>query len=80
MIVEVRIPLFSSDFEFDLNEEVMICDLKNEILETVCQKQHLDYDANNNTVLLHLQSKTILNNYQTLIQADVKKGDTLIIV
>lgn len=80
MIVEVKIPLVSSVWEFDLNEEAMIYDIQNEIMETVCQKMHMEYDSSLKTLLLHMQSKSILNNYQTVVQAGVKKGDTLIIV
>ena len=80
MIVEVRVPLVSSEFEFDLNEEVLICEIQNEIMETICQKLHIENEANPKTILLHMQSKSILNNYQTLVQAGVKNGDTLIIV
>lgn len=80
MIVEVKAPLFSSSYEFDLSEEVLICDIQNEIMETISQKMHMENEADMKTVLLHMQSKSILNNYQTLIQAGVKKGDTLIIV
>ena len=80
MIVEVKIPVVSSSYEFDLNDEVLILDIQNEIMETICQKLHLEFDSDTKPVLLHMQSKTILNNYQTLVQAGVKKGDTLIIV
>ena len=80
MIVEVKVPLVSTSFEFELSEEVLICEIQNEIMETICQKLHLENEANMKTLLLHMQSKSILNNYQTLVQAGVKNGDTLIIV
>ncbi len=80
MIIEVKAPLISSSYEFDLSEEVLICDIQNEIMETIGQKMHMENGTDMKTVLLHVQSKSILNNYQTLIQAGVKKGDTLIIV
>lgn len=80
MIVEVKVPIVSSVFEFDLNEDEIIGDLQIEITETICQKLKIKNTSDFSLILLHQQTKSILNNYQTLVQAEVKRGDTLIIV
>ena len=81
MNVDVILPAVGHTYEFELNDDKMIGAVIEEIVEMVSQKEHCAFEAKaSELILLHRESKRILNSYQTLEQSGVSNSDTLILV
>ena len=81
MNVDVMLPSIGHTYEYELAGDKIISSIIEEIIELTSQKERCDFEAKaTDLILLHLESKRILNSYQTLEQVGVSNGDTLILV
>lgn len=81
MNVDVMLPSYGRTYEFELDGDKMICSIIEEIAELISQKEHCAFDSNTKELLLlHCESKKLLNSYQTLEQSGVSNSDTLILI
>lgn len=80
MNVQVKIPMLGKEYEFELDEDADLKTLIREMTALVCQREHCQIRGNMDKLLLfHANSKKLLSVNQTLIQAGIKIGDTLIL-
>ena len=80
MQVNVKIPVLSAEYEFEIDENKQIASIIEEIVASVCQQEHLIQKGSASQLLMfHQESKRILQAYQNPVRAGVKNGDTLII-
>lgn len=81
MRVNIRLPMLSAEYEFDIDEKKQISAIIEEITETVCQQEHMALKGSPSQMLmLHGETKRILQSYQDPVRAGIKNGDTLIII
>ena len=81
MLVNIRLPMLSAEYEFDIDEKKKISAIIEEVAETVCQQEHMVLKGSPSQMLmLHLETKTILQSYQNPVRAGIRNGDTLIII
>ena len=81
MRVNVRIPVLSQSYEFDIDERKQIAAIIEEIVETVCQQEHvIQKGSTSQLLMMHQETKSILQSYQDPVRAGIRNGDTLIII
>lgn len=81
MNVDVMLPTYGRTYEFEVDGDKMVGTIIEEIAEMISQKEHCTFTSDTKELLLlHRESKRILNSYQTLEQFGVCDSDTLILV
>lgn len=80
MDIEVTALALNKTYEFNLNEELPLRLLAEEVAEAICQYEHCRLEGTASELLFfHVERKRMLNMQQTLLQAEVKTGDRVLL-
>lgn len=79
--VEILVPALGSRYDFELEETAPLDLLTREVVEVICQKEHLQSFEQTQPFALYNQDATcLLNNKGSLQQNGVKNGQKLILL
>lgn len=79
--VFAQVPCLSQSYEMQIGENKPMSIVLNEMLAAISQTEHITVEDQPDAFLvLHKERKSILNAYQSAVQAGVRDGDTLIII
>ena len=81
ILVEIQVPSLSKRYDFELEQTASIKSLICEMIEIICQKEHIaSADAPTQLELYHLSTGSRLNPDGTLQQNSICSGQQLILV
>lgn len=81
ILVDVFVPAIDRTYNFSLNENVPISQIVEELMEIVERKEQTLFMGNRSAVvLIHRDTRKVLHRDQTLFEAAVGSGSTLMLV
>ena len=81
VLVDLELPALGRLYQFKLNETVPIDQLKEEIVEMICQKEQSRFIGEPEQLMLcSKMQETVLNPKKTLSELQIKEADKLILV
>lgn len=80
IIVEIKIPLMGKEYDFQIDENVPLCEIKEEIAEIICQKEQYTLEGDTERLLMwEAQTKRRLNLNYSALKNGLKTGSVLIL-
>jgi hypothetical protein len=81
ILVDVSVPSIDRTYNFSLDENVPVSQVVEELMEMVERKEQTAFVGNRSAVvLIHKDSKRVLHRDQTLFEAAVSSGSTLMLL
>lgn len=81
IIINVHYMALNQNYDFKVEEHAPIRQITGEMLSMISQKEHMQYEGNEDLLLLSdLSTRTIFSPLASLSENGVRSGDTLILV
>lgn len=81
ILVEISVPALGNRYDFQLEETAPLPLLIREVVEVICQKEHLQpFEDAQPFALYNQDAACLLNNTGNLLQNGVKNGQKLILL
>ena len=81
ILVEISVPALGRRYDFELEETAPLDLLAREVVEVICQKEHLQsFEQPQPFALYNQDTACLLNNMGSLQQNGVKNGQKLILL
>ena len=81
ILVEISVPALGSQYDFELEETAPLDLLTREVVEVICQKEHLQpFEQTQPFALYNQDSACLLNHTGSLQQNGVKNGQKLLLL
>lgn len=81
IISEIYVPIVDKQYEFKLDEDVLVNWIIEEIVSVICQKEQFEIPKNKNEFILYSsENKLILSKNISLYENGINTGDRLVLV
>lgn len=81
IIVEIEMPMMGKKYDFQIDENVPLCDVKEEIIEMICQKEQCPLEGDIERFMMwDTQSKKRLVEEQTASENRLQTGSRILLV
>lgn len=81
IIIEVEMPMMGKEYDFRIDEDTPLYDVKEEITEMICQKEQCPLEGEMNRLMMwNIQTRTQLMEEKTASENRLHTGSRILLV